>query len=141
MVTIKTSTGGLEQIASRLSKGYTDEFHTHIQELIKDDIKDRMKKGVDVNNDTMNDYKPNYKKKKENAGKYTGVVNLKWTGTLLNSLQGKTNGIITSVEPASDQLLKAEGNQARRNWFGLSSSGREKILSYAREFLGTILKH
>lgn len=97
--------------------------------IVKDDVIARTLSGTGVNEESLSEYTPRYQRKKENAGKYSGVTDLYWTGGMLSDIRALEMGDGLEVYFSDAYVAIAQGNQERwnRNFFGVNEKTVESV--------------
>ena len=85
----------LERLFTRIQQVYKNEALRIAGKQVLADLKEQMTYGVDAQGRKHTPYTPRYKKKREKAGKQTGVVDFRFTGGLKDSLHEE---IVSSSE-------------------------------------------
>lgn len=92
----------------------------------------RTRKGTDVDGNAFAPYSEKYAKRKAASGRKTSPVDLTYSGNMLSSIQTKVedtpSGATGTIFFGSAlEAAKAQGNQRRRKFFGLSDEQVARI--------------
>lgn len=101
-----------------------------------DSITKRVALGIDANDRPAKRLSAGYRRKKTAKGQ-PGIRNLMYSGSMLGSMtitEATNNRVVIGFNRRSE-LIKAQTNQARDPWFGLSSNDEAKTLLFADQLL------
>lgn len=137
MITVK----GRDELVKKLKSidGGFDLLGKKVTEAVVSSIKDRVRsEGIGL--DGVMRYKSaKYKSWRDDRGYTTNFKNLVVTGNMLNSITYKKLGTGKySINVASGETPKAQGNQDREPWFGITQYEQREVVSVMAEFLSKL---
>jgi len=107
-----------------------------VSQSVISSIKDRVReKGLGING-VMKYKKGRYKGFRQAKGYATNFKNLTITGNMLNSITSKKlSDLRYSIGVSRGEEAKAEGNQEREPWFGVTQSENKAIAETVQDYL------
>jgi|SRR5581483_4553706 len=101
-----------------------------------DSVQKRCERGQDANDSKMKPLSKGYAEKKAKMGQ-PAIRNMMFSGSMLGAMTitKASDDQVTIGFTRQAELVKAQKNQDRSNWFGISPSDEDKTLYYAGRLL------
>ena len=136
-ITVQQTGTSVEDQMQAITKATTKESGTEAENIIKE----RVGRGLNIKDQLMDPYSAMATAERKKRGRQTAVRDLSLSGRMMAAMQAsrvsESGGVFTSQIRFTDALSarKAEENQERDEWFGLSPNDERLVRDFMQDIL------